>query len=182
VATYFGDSAKESTTSSTSSMKGENSGHNRSNLDKGNILKPTIDTLTDEDCKAFEAYRTNLEELFLSRCEVTRQGTALKDTMSIIFTKPKVILEAGPNPSPSLNDVQNMINSALEMQEKSNNELLRRLIEERDEKISDATSANPSSSTCAVCFAQTNSHTSGPSAGGTSMPNRSAQSMNHFHS
>jgi hypothetical protein len=46
----------------------------------------------------------------------------------------------------------------------------------------DATSANPSSSTCAISFTQTNSHISGPSASGTSMPNPSAQPMNHFHS
>jgi hypothetical protein len=51
-------------------MKGGNSGHNGSDLDKGNILKPTFDTLTKEGRKAFQAYRTNLEELFLSRCEV----------------------------------------------------------------------------------------------------------------
>jgi hypothetical protein len=44
-----------------SSMKGENSGHNGSGLDKGNILKPTFDTLTKEGSKAFEAYHTNLE-------------------------------------------------------------------------------------------------------------------------
>jgi hypothetical protein len=75
-----------------------------------------------------------------------------------------------------------MINSALERQAKSTDELLRRLIEERDRKKLDATSANPSSSTCAVDFTQTNPHTSGPSAGGTSMPNPSAQPMNHFHS
>jgi hypothetical protein len=53
-------------------MKGGNSGHNRSDLDKGNIFKPTLDTLMEEGRKAFKAYRANLEELFLSRCEVTR--------------------------------------------------------------------------------------------------------------
>jgi hypothetical protein len=52
-------------------MKGRNSGHNGSNFDKGNILKPTFDTLTEERRKALEAYHTNLEELFLSRGEVT---------------------------------------------------------------------------------------------------------------
>jgi hypothetical protein len=52
-------------------MKGGNSDHNRSNLDKGNILRPTFDTLTEEGGKAFEAYRSNLEELFISRCEET---------------------------------------------------------------------------------------------------------------
>jgi hypothetical protein len=75
-----------------------------------------------------------------------------------------------------------MINSALERQAKSIDEMLRRLIEERDGKKLDTTSANPSSSTCALNFTQTNPHTSGLSAGGTTMPNPSAQLMNHFHS
>jgi hypothetical protein len=61
-------------------MKGGNNNHNGFDLDKGNIIKPTFDTLTEEGRKAFEAYRANLEELFLSRCEVTRQGTVFKDT------------------------------------------------------------------------------------------------------
>jgi hypothetical protein len=74
-----------------------------------------------------------------------------------------------------------MINSALERQAKSTNELLCRLIEERDGKKFDATSVNPSSSTCVVSFTQTNPHTSGASAGGTSMPNPSAQVVNHFY-
>jgi hypothetical protein len=51
-------------------MKGGNSGSNKSDLDKGNIIKYTFNTLTEEGRKTFEAYRTNLEELFLSRCEV----------------------------------------------------------------------------------------------------------------
>jgi hypothetical protein len=38
------------------------------------------------------------------------------------------------------------------------------------------------SSTCIVSFTQTNPHTSGASAGGTSMPHPSAQPVNHFHS
>jgi hypothetical protein len=130
VATHFGDSAGELTTSNTSSMNDGNSSHNGFDLDKDNILKPTFDTLTEEGRKTFEAYRTNLEELFLSRCVVTQQWIVLKDTTPIVFTKPKVILEVRPNPSPSLYDVQNMINSALERQTKSTNELLRRLIEE----------------------------------------------------
>jgi hypothetical protein len=75
-----------------------------------------------------------------------------------------------------------MIDSALERQVKCTDELLRKLIEERDEKRHDATKVNPSSFTCAVSFTETNSHTSGLSAGGTSMPNPSAQPMNHFHS
>jgi hypothetical protein len=75
-----------------------------------------------------------------------------------------------------------MINSALESQAKNTDKLLHRLIEEQDRKKLDATSANPSSFTCTVSFTQTNPHTSGPSAGGTSMPNPSVQSVNHFHS
>jgi hypothetical protein len=52
-------------------MKGGNSGHNGSDLDKGNILKPTFNTQTEEGHKAFKVYHANLEELFLSHCEVT---------------------------------------------------------------------------------------------------------------
>jgi hypothetical protein len=52
-------------------MKGGNSGNNGFNLDKGNILKPTFDTLMEEGRKAFDAYRANLEELFLLHYEVT---------------------------------------------------------------------------------------------------------------
>jgi hypothetical protein len=107
-------------------MKGGNSGHNGSNLNKGNILKPTFDTLTEEGRKAFKAYLANLKELFLSRCEVTRQGTVLRDTTLIAFDKPEV----RPDLSPSHNDNQSMINSTLERQAKSTDELLRRLIEE----------------------------------------------------
>jgi hypothetical protein len=70
-------------------MKGGNSSNNRSDLDKGNILKPTFDTLTDEGHKSFEGYRANLEVHFLSRCEVTRHGTILKDTTMIVFTSPR---------------------------------------------------------------------------------------------
>jgi hypothetical protein len=47
VAAHFGDSARELITSSTSSIKGENSGNNESGLDKDNILKPTFDTLIE---------------------------------------------------------------------------------------------------------------------------------------
>jgi hypothetical protein len=51
-------------------MKGGNSVTNISNLDMNNVFRPTFDTLTKEGHKAFEAYRTNLEELVLSCCEV----------------------------------------------------------------------------------------------------------------
>jgi hypothetical protein len=190
VETHFGDSAEESTTSNTSSMRGGNSGNNRSDLNKGNILKPTFDTLTEEGRQAFKAYITDLRDLFLSRCEVTRQGTVLKDTTSIVFHKPEVIPKVRPDPSASHNDIQFMINFVLERQAKSTDKLLHRLIEERDEKKLGSTSVNHSSSSssssssasCAVSFTQTNPHTSGTSMGGTIMSNPSAQSMNHFHS
>jgi hypothetical protein len=71
-------------------MKGGNSNNNGSDLDKNNIINPTFDTLTEEGRKVFEAYRANLRELFLSHCEVTRQGTILKDTTPIIFHKAEV--------------------------------------------------------------------------------------------
>jgi hypothetical protein len=51
-------------------MKGGNSGNNGSDLDMGNTIKPTFDTMTKEGRKAFKAYHANLEELFLSCCEV----------------------------------------------------------------------------------------------------------------
>jgi hypothetical protein len=60
-----------------SNMKGGNSGNNGSDLDKGNILKHTFDTLTEEGRKTFKAYCANLGELFISCCEVTWQGTVL---------------------------------------------------------------------------------------------------------
>jgi hypothetical protein len=160
-----------------SNMKGGNSGNSGYHLDKSNILKPTFDTLTKEGRKVFEAYCTNLEELLLSCCEVTRHGTVLKDTMPIIFHRPEV----WPGPSPSHNDIQSMINSMLERQAKSTDELLHMLIEERDEKKLETTSVNPSSSTCTVSFTQTNPHTSGALVGSTSMPNPSAQPMTYFH-
>jgi hypothetical protein len=75
-----------------------------------------------------------------------------------------------------------MMNSALERQAKSIDEVPRMLIEERDGKKLDATSVNPSSSTCAISFTQTNPHTSGALVRGTSMPNPLAQPVNHIHS
>jgi hypothetical protein len=155
-------------------MKGGNSSNNGSDLDKSDILKPTFNTLTEEGRKAFKAYLADLEELFLCHCEVAWKETVLRDTSPIVFNKPEVTPEVRPVPSPSHNDIQIMINSALKRQAKSIDELLHRLIEEWDGKKLDTTSANPSSSTSAVSFTQTNPHTSGPSAGGTSMPNPSA--------
>jgi hypothetical protein len=55
-----------------STMKGENYGNSGSDPDKGNILKPTFDTLTEEGRQVFKAYIAELRELFISRCEVMR--------------------------------------------------------------------------------------------------------------
>jgi hypothetical protein len=124
----------KSTTSSTSTMKGGNSGNNRSDLDKGNILMPTFNTLTKKGHKAFEAYHANLEEIFLLCCDVTWQGTVLQDTTSIVFNKREVIPKVWLDPSPSCNYIEAIINYAIERQAKSTDELLRRLIEERNGK------------------------------------------------
>jgi hypothetical protein len=111
-------------------MKGGNSCNNGSGLDKGNILKLNFDTLMEEGRQTFEAYIADLSEIFLSCCEVTWQGTVLQDTTPIVFNKPKVIPEVRPDPLASCNDIQFMIDSALERQAKSTNELLCKLIEE----------------------------------------------------
>jgi hypothetical protein len=115
-------------------MKDRNSGNNGSDLDKGNILKPTFDTLMEDGHKAFKAYHANLEEPFLSHCEVMQQGTILRDTTLIVFNKPEVIPGVRPDPSPSHNDIQAIINSVIEGKAKSTDKLLRRLIEEWDGK------------------------------------------------
>jgi hypothetical protein len=95
-------------------MKDGNSGNNKSDLDKGNTLKLTFHNLTEEGRKAFEAHHANLEVFFLSCCEVTRHRTVLKDTTLIVFNKPEVIPEVWLDPMHSRNDIQFMIDSALE--------------------------------------------------------------------
>jgi hypothetical protein len=114
VATHFGDSTGELTTSSTSIMKDGNSSNNECDLDTCNILKPTFDTLMEEGRQTFEAYIVDLRELFLSCGEVMRQGDVLRDTTPIIFHKLEVIPEVRLDPSSSRNDIQFMIDSALE--------------------------------------------------------------------
>jgi hypothetical protein len=105
VQTHFGDSARESTTSHMSSMKRGNFSTNGSDLDQNNIHKPTFDTLMAQGCKAFEAYYANLEELFVSCCEVKWHGAVLKDTTPIVFHKLEVIPEVWPDTSSSHNDI-----------------------------------------------------------------------------
>jgi hypothetical protein len=99
----------------------------------------------------------------------------------INIRKSEVTPEVQSNPLLSLNDVQVMINSVLERQAKSSNEMMHRLmIEERDEKKFVDPNVH-ASSYCGVNFAQTNHQSSGTSAGGTSQPNPSTQPMNHFY-
>jgi hypothetical protein len=103
-------------------------------LNKDNIIKPTFDNLTEEDHKALEAYRREVDELLFSCYEATRQGLIQKDTMPIVICKAEVTPKVRSNPSLSINDVQVLINSTLERQAKGNDELMHRLIEEQDGK------------------------------------------------
>jgi hypothetical protein len=63
-----------------------------------------------------------------------QQGLIQKDAMMIVIHKAEVTTEVQPNPSLSLDNVQVLINSALEKQAKSSDELMRMLIEEWDGK------------------------------------------------
>jgi hypothetical protein len=52
-------------------MKKGGSNINESDLDKNNIIKPTFDTLMEEDHKVVEAYHAEVDELFYSHDKVT---------------------------------------------------------------------------------------------------------------
>jgi hypothetical protein len=90
--------------------------------------------LLEEDCKELEAYCEEVDELFLSCNEVTRQGLIQKDAAPIVICKAEVTPEVRSNPLLSLDNVQSIVNSALERQVKSSDELMHRLIEEWDGK------------------------------------------------
>jgi hypothetical protein len=94
----------------------------------------SLDHLSEEDDKVLEAYHKEVDEIFLSHYEVPWQGLIQKDAVPINIRKSKVTPEVRSNPSLSLDDVQVMINSALERQAKSSNKMMHRLIEERDGK------------------------------------------------
>jgi hypothetical protein len=68
VPTHFADSVGESTTLT---MKKGDSDTNRSDLNKNNIIKATLDHLSEEDHKALEAYHKEVDEIFLSCYKVT---------------------------------------------------------------------------------------------------------------
>jgi hypothetical protein len=53
-------------------MKKGGSDVNGSDLNMDNIIKPTFDTLTEEDRKTLKAYRVEVDELFYSCYEVTQ--------------------------------------------------------------------------------------------------------------
>jgi regulator of RNase E activity RraB len=133
VATHFGDTTGESTTST---MKKGDPSTNGSDLNNSNIIKPTLDHLSEKDRKTLEAYHKEVDEVFLSCYEVTRQGLLKMDVVPIIICKSDVTPEVKNNPSLSLDDIQFMINSALERQSKSSNEKMYRGIGERDGKKS----------------------------------------------
>jgi hypothetical protein len=153
VPTYIGDSAGELTTSS-KKKGGPNT--NGSHLNKDNIIKPTLDNLTEEDRKALEAYHKEVDELFFSCYEVMRQELTQKNAASIIILKAKVTPKVRSNPSLSLDNVQSMINSTLERQAKRSDELMCRLIVEWDGKKLVDSNVHHSSSSCTINFAQTN--------------------------
>jgi hypothetical protein len=151
-------------------MKKRGHNTNRSNLNKDNIIKPTLDHLSKEHYKALMAHHKDVDEIFLWRYEVTRRGLIQKDAALINLRKSKVTSEVWSNISLSLNDVQVMINSALERQAESSNEIMCRLVEERDRKKLADSNVHASTSSCTINFAQINSQPSGTSAGGTSEP------------
>jgi hypothetical protein len=103
---------------------------NGSDFNKDDNIKPTYDSLMEEDCKVLEAYRMEVDGLFFLCDEVTWKVLVQKDEAPIVIRKAEVTPEVWSNPSPSLNDVQSIINSALKRQAKSRDELMRRLIEE----------------------------------------------------
>jgi hypothetical protein len=103
---------------------------NRSFLHKDNIIKPSFDTSMEEDRKVLKSYSAEVDEIFFSRYEVTQHGLILKHAVLIVIRKVMVTPEVQSNPSFSLDDVQSMINSALERQAKSSDKLMHRLLEE----------------------------------------------------
>jgi hypothetical protein len=68
VPTHFGDFTGESTTSN---MNKGDPWTNGSVLKKDNIIKPTLDCLSEEDSNALKAYHKEVDVIFLSRYEVT---------------------------------------------------------------------------------------------------------------
>jgi hypothetical protein len=149
VSTHFDDSARELTTSS---MKKGDPSTNESDLNKKNIIKPTLDNLSEEDHKVLKAYYKEVDEIFLSRYEVTRQGLIMRDVSPITIFKCEVTPEVKSNPSLTLDDVQVLINFALERQVKSSNGMMHRLIEERDGKKFIDPNVHDFSSSCGVNF------------------------------
>jgi hypothetical protein len=149
-------------------MKKGGSSVNESDLNKDSIIKPILDNLMEEDRKTLKAYHKEVDELFFSRYLVKRQRLTEKEAVPIVIHKAKVAPKVRSSPTLSLDDVQYMINSALVRQVKSSDELMHRLIEERDRKNLVNFNVDPSSS-CAVNFSQTN-----PQPSGTSQPNPSA--------
>jgi hypothetical protein len=161
-------------------MKNGDPDTNGSHLDNDNIIKHTLDHLSEEDRKTLETYH-EVDKIFLLRHKVTRQGLIQKYAASINIRKSEVTPEVQSNLSLSIDDVQVMINFALDRQAKSINELKRRLIEERNDKKLLDSNVHASSYFCAINFAQTNHQSSDTLASGTSQSNPSAQLMNHFY-
>jgi hypothetical protein len=71
-------------------MKKGDPSTNGSNLNKNNIIKPTLDHLSEEDRKALKAYHKKVNENFLLHYKVIRQGLVQRDASSIGIRKSEV--------------------------------------------------------------------------------------------
>jgi hypothetical protein len=96
VPTHFGDSSWESTTKS---MKKEDPSTSGSDLNKNNIIKTTLDHLSEADRKALEAYHKEVGQIFLSHYELTSHGIIQRDAVLINIHKSKVTPKVRSNPS-----------------------------------------------------------------------------------
>jgi hypothetical protein len=90
VPTHFGNYARESNTSSKMKRDPSTSG---SDLKKNNMIKSTLNHLSEEDLKALEAYHKEVDEIFLSFYEVTRQRLVQRDAVPSNIYKSEVTPE-----------------------------------------------------------------------------------------
>ena len=121
--------------------------------------------MSAEDRAALEAHIKKVQDDYLSRYEVTRQGIVQKESESFVVYTSKVTPEVTSS-TPSLESVQSMIDAALDRQARVSSELMPRLLEERDSKRAADNHVNTSSSTGGFRITHTDNHLSGTSAGG----------------
>jgi cytolysin (calcineurin-like family phosphatase) len=68
-------------------------GANESDLNKDNIIKPTLDYLSEEGQKALEVYHREVDDIFLSPYKVTRYVLIQKDAAPINICNSEVTPE-----------------------------------------------------------------------------------------